>query len=473
MFSFGDKKLSGTDETQQQYELPEEEQNEKDQAILESELQSEPNLVEGQPKQIESVQEPVVVKQEEPSRLPTMKDLEAAQEERRTRETFGNIIETADKFGHEMTPNAGEFTGSKDAESFRKQGEIPLKEIDEKYKFSEVEAMGNPDSPISKIYREAASKYLDKEIPSQVSAQQLDKLIPQLKSLVASSASGRVYTKVMEDENGEEVVFQYDPNYKHPSESRLDGWRPLRPAGYAPQYRTDPRTKVTFNTKTREIITPEGQVKPTPIASDPLDVLPPIALTTTLPNFQKEFSNETKVLREQSASIDGVVSLVRESLKNPASLSSMQTSFAKLFETGVLTDADVKRYATRAGIWNQVQDSIHEARSGTISIKKAVDLTKVLNLITANKKDVINTKADEIAQKFVNTYSNYGIKPEDVRPKIYQSVDKSPKLEIKKEKSKEELEAGIKRVMDAHPGQSREEVIKELKSADKLPKDYK
>lgn len=45
-------------------------------------------------------------------------------------------------------------------------------------------ALGDPNSDISKIYRETAAKKLKMALPENVSASQLDKLLPQLKSMV-------------------------------------------------------------------------------------------------------------------------------------------------------------------------------------------------------------------------------------------------------------------------------------------------
>jgi hypothetical protein len=311
--------------------------------------------------------------------------------------------------------------------------------------------MNDPESDISKFMRQQAlafarrpgSGFDEASVAAleKMTANQLKKLgfkapgqassAPMFQSRAVTGPDGKSYFEVFDMRTG-----QFMPTGKL--------------AGYAPQVRTDKRTDELL------VVTPNSFAAPTQVTGPKTAEVAPTSKdekgkaqfsefdlqnaldTKKYDQFVKtreQFASEVKEDKAAAAKVDGVIKLIEEAQKNPAAAGAASAAVARLFEKGVMTDEDVKRYAIRNGILNKLVDSFNRFTIGEFSPQLARDVASSIKVYQSGAQDSINKRAETYASQFKGAIDpKIPIQKEDIAKMIY--ADYAPSLASKKQGKK-------------------------------------
>lgn len=383
--------------------------------------------------------------------------LKDAQESRRSGDRSALLARAGEQAITAMTKfRGGDYKGDDSlAKYFEQKGGRGVEELGEEQKFTSQEMknisdkmdLGNeqqlndPTSGISELYRQVAAKR-GYQVPPNISAKQLEKMLPTIKSLAEREKKNYRFERVT-GPDGSVRLMAFDA--ENPT-SKID----LGQAGFAQDTRVDPRTGelITINKASgsaRDLTTPgevadqqppadltEGaSVQPTPSAFQRLNVNQRKAVDT----LQKQFATEAKDEISAIANVDGALELVNLAMTNPTALSSAKAQIARLFEKGVMTDADVERYTVNNGIANKFMDAANEMMSGTITADKARLLKETLQAVAKIKQKSLSARARQKAS-ILTARGDVQATPDELAPLIYSSGGGAQKSPVKKQYSK-------------------------------------
>lgn len=295
--------------------------------------------------------------------------------------------------------------------------------------------MQDPDSDVSKFYREQAYAVLKRLNPKAnydgklegMSASQLQKL-PGMKNLGEASRKtdnryvtiqdpdGTVRSKLIDMTTGETI-------------------KDLGLAGYAYGSMIDPRTKeavrVSKSDPRAPAINPRGSAiteeKPAEqgkklSAYEVKQKLNPYEreiLDKEVQQFQNDIKDEKRIISEIGAISD---SSLNEAKKNPNAAKTIGAQIAKVMQGSRLTDADVKLYTGQEGVVNIIQDYVTEALSGTISDDKAKNIKSTLDVYNKALRISLNNRANQAAAITSQNFDpNLNLNPRDMAPLFYIS----------------------------------------------------
>lgn len=306
-----------------------------------------------------------------------------------------------------------------------------LKIQSDKIDFNDEKAKADPNSDVSLIYKNVLGKFLGPNIAAQaqnLNASQLEKLLPNLKSMAEKEGSDFAFERIVGPDGTVRLVAI---NKAKPSDIRDIG-----AAGYAYQSKINTRTGDfdIFNPSAgifQSMLSP-GTSQITQQSQAPVtdkEIPKSAQLYQTLnPNqrkaadtLQKQFSTESKDEMKALASVQGVLDFgVDLATKDPIARAQLGTRVARIFEKGVLTDDDVKRYIVRMGIADRVIDAFKDYESGTITKEKANLIKNTLREVSKELSSTLEKRALEKSKIFEN---KYGIPADEFKPFIFGGSD--------------------------------------------------
>jgi len=239
---------------------------------------------------------------------------------------------------------------------------------------SEMEEMANPNSDVSKLYREQAYALLKKLGKNEyegkleeMSANQLMKLPGMKNAFSQTTVSGKTagFGNFINTKTGEPLVYDQDSKSLIGSITKMpvkaeDMKHLATPVGY-----TDPVTQLRGRLTSVGMVVP-GYNAPGDVYASPeqiksmslTDLKRSLTLvekdTKILDESTKSFREETKNQTAIISSLKGVESLVDEAKKNANTAKALGGIVGSLFEPGKLTDEDAKRYIGSSAIVDEV-----------------------------------------------------------------------------------------------------------------------
>jgi len=375
--------------------------------------------------------------------------LDEAQARREQGELAAGIMNVGERFigagvqaaGGTYTPNAG------GANTVKALSSLPLKDLTEDLSMpgtlNTIESgdismdnereFNDPKSAMSIIYRDTAKKFLQLNVPETLSAQDLDKLIPSLKSLISSSGQRTFKGDVMKGR---------DFNDKYPTDSF---GKPIDPnAMYRMQANGSPPTPFT---QTQSVVTDNlgrkftrGQFdgvnlsgtfaqdgekeiedfKPlmeTMTARAPKDVQ---TFTAIEKEFNKDVSKDIKSLRTMKTLMDQI-ELGRT---NPQAKVNAGALAKTAFEpTGVATDADVIRYVTVTGGIEKYNSIRKQVLEGTFTDTAAKFILESLKAVEKTRTNVIRGMANSYDARARDSIVSARVKPGVISDYLLRGID--------------------------------------------------
>lgn len=323
--------------------------------------------------------------------------------------------------------------GSDSVKMLQGQLQDPLKEIQSE----DAATMADPNSDVSKMYREQAYAVLAKLNPKKdysgqlenMSASQLLKL-PGVKNSLGGSKM-----------NSREIRIQEPDGTVRSKVINLDTGELIKDlglSGYAYGTQIDPRTgeavRVSKADPNQKAVTPGGsklgaenstlldkKEKKQPLS--PYDVKQSLnkyerdILDKEVNQFQTDIKDEKRIISEIGAISDSSLDLAR---KNPNAAKTIGAQIAKIMQGSRLTDADVKLYTGQEGVLNQLKDFTTEALTGTISDEKARNIKQVLATYNSALRKALDNRANQAAEITLQNFDpKMGLTSEDVAPLFY------------------------------------------------------
>lgn len=309
--------------------------------------------------------------------------------------------------------------------------------------YEEAEKMNDPNSDVSKLYREQAYKILGEKSPlvgklENMSASQLQKL--GFKSPLNNRTNNRYVTIQEPDGTIRSKLIDMDTGATI---------KDLGLAGYAYGNMVDPRTQevlrlsksdpnqlptmmgrpsqqgIETNIPSTPIKGQSSEQKETPVVRNPyqvkglLDTYERNMLDKDVEKFQTEIKDEKRIISEIGAITDSTVELAK---KNPNAAKTLGAQIAKIMQGSRLTDADVELYTGQSGVVNKISDFVNESILGKISADKAKNITQVLNAYNTALRKSLEDRANQAATINLQNYNpNLKIRAEEVAPLYYLS----------------------------------------------------
>lgn len=300
----------------------------------------------------------------------------------------------------------------------------------------EEEKMSDPNSDISKLYREQAYALLKRMNPNSplmgklddMSASQLEKLGfkglgEQGKSdnryVTIQDEDGTIRSKVINMATGETVKDLGLAGYAYGTMINPRTKEPVRLSKSDPRQAASAITGTAGSTPVQQPVSDQPQKRNPYEIKNSLNVYDRDILDKDVSEFQKEIKDEKRIISEIGAISDSTVNLAK---KNPNAAKTLGAQVAKIMQGSRLTDADVRLYTGREGVLNKLEDFATEALTGTISDAKAKDITQVLNYYNDALRKSLENRANQAAAITVQNYDpNMGITPDEIAPLYYVS----------------------------------------------------
>lgn len=254
--------------------------------------------------------------------------------------------------------------------------------------------------------------------------------------LKGTGKNAKDYELVTKDRDG--IPWIYAVNKNDPGNDQV----PVGRRGYSPKFRKDPMEGFYMQVRpegTRRVgedqtkgdkATPDRIEEQTKTFYESLDTP---KKREALKQARESFNKESKDTRNSIESIEEVSdNMVKESIGNPITQSQLGATVARIFENGRLTDEDVKRYTTRSGVLNWVEDTLQKAATGTITQNKARQIKEALNTYNDIAKESLKNKANFYTGQLSQDYSvfkNNEDKVTDYFNADYMSDQKRKKLD--------------------------------------------
>lgn len=318
-----------------------------------------------------------------------------------------------------------------------------------------LQQMADPSSDISTAYRQLASKHYGQEIPEGTSALELVKSNIKLADPSARAAAVKQYMqKGVNPKTGEAEFFSTELTPGQEPAVKFMGIKP----SYADVLRTDPRTgeviKVNRGTGSVENIetgaTP-GEQKP---GKTNYEKLPP-KYAKDIDDQVKSFGDESKNNKEALEKIQGIMPQVDMALKNPVSFAQLKAEVARVYEKGVLTDADVDRYVKDPSLAGKIKQTVSSVANGTITPSTAKYLKQSLEL----QQRVLDDRMEDDAQKAVSRVTaKHAIPDEDVYK--FMRPEAAAALKAMPPKDQDAVKWARKHVLDPKEGAKARQILK-------------
>lgn len=301
--------------------------------------------------------------------------------------------------------------------------------------FEEATKMADPDSDISKMYRQIAYDTLGKLKDGQkyvgqldnMSASQLSKL-PLLKRAFDQQKEGAaIGFGQFVNARGEPLVMSRDNRLMNLITQRehdpADGV--VRPIGY-----TDPtdgtrkymgpgfsaqlgsygntqsvqqpnkfREEFTGTPETKQTSKPEEIKKKTYGDYRREGIISPNEFTNLVNKDKEGFEQQNAPKITIMSGLESVPTLAKEAVTNPNAAASLGGIIGSLFEPGKLTDEDALRYVRRLGLVNKAEDWVREMASGTISPKRAEEISKTASAYMKELDNIVRKNAVAYADR--------------------------------------------------------------------------
>lgn len=147
---------------------------------------------------------------------------------------------------------------------------------------------------------------------------------------------------------------------------------------------------------------------------------------------ESQFLKFTGDAQQQMSKIGGLKTLAKTAQKSEQAASQLGAQVATMFESGRLTDEDVKRYTRRNALPSRIQDLMLNWTEGTISNTKAADLEIALDAFQGVLTEQVNRGALDAAKK-LNSRVNTGMSNEQVAKMLLPDFDVSVLNPVKEE----------------------------------------
>lgn len=153
-------------------------------------------------------------------------------------------------------------------------------------------------------------------------------------------------------------------------------------------------------------------------------------------NIEGQFIKSTGEAQQQMAKISGLKSLADTAQESEQAASQLGAQVATMFESGRLTEEDVKRYTRRNAIPSRIEDLMLNWTTGTIGKAKAEDLKIALDAFQGVLTEQVNKEALNAAKK-LNSRVNTGMSNEQIAKMLFPEFDSTILNPVKEELSVE------------------------------------
>lgn len=371
--------------------------------------------------------------------LQSVQKLKPAQEQAEKNMRNATLLQAAGQLGQSFATGYGAHIGANEqgVKAAQDMAQAPVREIEQSIKSAkegisseklanearEAKKMSDPQSDISKFYREQAYSALYKLYPDkqydleQMSAGQLLKS-PMLKSLFEGAREKTLQqSQYIHSKTGDPLVFnpnsgQYTNALTGELVNSKEVTRPIAytdpisglrayfgPGGMQVPGLVKPNAPAPSGTNNNNSAEPTApQERPTVgdyrnnglIQSKEWDTV----VTKDKEGFEKQNGDKLKII----SSLKGVDSLVDEATTNPNAANALGGIIASFFEPGRLTDEDAKRYVGRLGIENKVKDWINTSSQGVITPELAKQIKATANAYVGQMDNIVRKNAEKYAK---------------------------------------------------------------------------
>jgi hypothetical protein len=114
--------------------------------------------------------------------------------------------------------------------------------------------------------------------------------------------------------------------------------------------------------------------------------------------------DDVKGYREVVDSAGDAKELLAKAQTNPAATAPAMRRVARLFEKGVLSDADVKDYGGSQAVFDQLMRYSEKASNGTLTAEDAQNATEIVDVALARAQTNMETMTGEAVDRFAYNY---------------------------------------------------------------------
>ena len=139
-----------------------------------------------------------------------------------------------------------------------------------------------------------------------------------------------------------------------------------------------------------------------------------------------KFDIETKEARDQFFNLKSIESKIDAAIENPIGSAQLGAEVAKIFESGRLTDEDVKRYVKRNDLPGAALQGIRTLVSGTLREDNAVFLKDTMTLMQEGIRRKLNANALQKAKRFIKNKGIKNVTSQEMASSIFAGFQISP-----------------------------------------------
>jgi hypothetical protein len=337
-----------------------------------------------------------------------LQQLKEAQSKREDLLRLGAMQNAFSKVGAGIAGSGAKATPM-DSSFIKALAEQPVNQLTENFSFTKLQreaqdedALRDPESSISKLYKQQASKQ-GLEVEPNMSAQDVKELIKLQKN---KTTQGFQQSQFIEKDSGDPLIF--DPNTSDYMNAVTK--EPVDPGNVIRNYMktiTDPLTGQIIEVRPGQgnvgVIAGGAKVQTSDEKESKVSAyqkMNPKERDYLNKDVTQKFQDETKPLRESLAKVDRVAEKATEAVSNPIAAAQLGAEVATIFENGRLTDEDVLRYTRRKGIEDRFTDALEEAISGKITKEKAKLIQDTLRKYSSSSRELLSKEAHQKAKLF-------------------------------------------------------------------------